>query len=116
MATARRSPWAMLALAVALIFSGMYLLTALPRLAYAYDLDFVEDSMLLQSLRFARGLPVFVPPSADFVPHIYMPLYTWLGGLLFRLTGPGLAPLRLLSLAATLVTTCLIFYITRRES
>jgi 4-amino-4-deoxy-L-arabinose transferase-like glycosyltransferase len=45
-----------------------------------------------------------------------MPLYAWLGGLLFKLVGPSFLPLRLLSLAATGTTAGLIYWIARRES
>ena len=105
-----------LAILAALIYTAMFFFTALPRVFYPYDLDFIEDGMLMQSLRFAEGRPVFLPPNAEFVPHVYMPLYAWLVGLLFRLTGPGFLPLRLLSLAAVLATTALIFWIACRES
>ena len=94
----------------------MYFITALPRIFYPYDLDFIEDSMLLQAWQFARGLPVFASPNADFTAHAYMPLYTWLGGLLLQITGPSFAPLRLFSFTAVLCTAALIFYIARRES
>jgi hypothetical protein len=100
----------------ALAFIGAYVFTALPRIVYPYDLDFVEDSMLIQSLRFAEGRPVYIAPSAEFVPHVYMPLYSWLGGVLLRLSGVSYAPLRLLSFAATLGTAGLIFYAAQRES
>lgn len=94
----------------------MYFATAIPRVLYPYDLDFVEDGLLMHSLRFAQGQPVYAAPSADFAADNYTPLYLWLGGLLFKLAGPGLLPLRLSSLAATLTTAALIFYLARRES
>lgn len=105
-----------LALVAALVFALMYFATALPRIVYPYDLDFIEDSMLMQALRFARHQPVFIAPNADFNPHVYMPLYTWLGGWLFQITGPSFVPLRLLSFSASLVTTLLIGYISFRET
>ncbi|MBI1877610.1 MAG: glycosyltransferase family 39 protein, partial [Chloroflexi bacterium] len=83
---------------------------------YPYDLDFIEDGLLLTSLRLANNQPVFIPPNADFVPHVYMPLYIWLGGLLFKVTGPSFIPLRLLSLAAIVSICGLIYWIARRES
>ena len=104
------------ALFVAFVFAAMYFLTAIPRIFYPYDLDFVEDSMLMESIRFANDQPIFIPPSADFVPHVYMPLYSWLGGLLFKVTGPSYIPLRLLSLTATLSTSGLIYWIAWSES
>jgi hypothetical protein len=105
-----------LALGAAVIFSGMYFVAAIPRVFYPYDLDFIEDGLLMTALRVANGQAVFLPPNAEFVPHVYMPLYTWLGGLLFKVTGPGFAPLRLLSLTATIATAALIYGIARRES
>src|SRR5574342_572072 len=101
---------------VSVVFIAMFFVTALPRLVYPYDLDFIEDSMLMQSLRIADGQPVYVPPNADFNPHVYMPLFLWLGGMLFRISGPSLVSLRSLSLTATLATTVLVYWIALRES
>ncbi len=100
----------------AVFFMGLYFSTALPRLVYPYDLDFLEDSVLMESVRFANNQPVYVPPNVEFNPHVYMPLYFWLGGLLFKLGGPSLFSLRALSLAATLTTTLAIYFIAQRES
>lgn len=63
---------------IAVVFIAMFFVTALPRLLYPYDLDFIEDSMLMQSLQIAQGQPVYIPPNADFNPHIYVPLFPWL--------------------------------------
>jgi hypothetical protein len=101
---------------VAVVFAGMYFLTAIPRVLYPYDLDIVEDGLLMEALRVADDQPIFVPPNADFIPDTYMPLYFWLGGALFKVTGPGFAPLRSVSLAAIVLTGGLIFWIARRES
>jgi hypothetical protein len=100
----------------AALFTAMFLVTALPRVVYPYDLDFIEDGIVMQALRVAQGLPVYVAPNADFNPHVYMPLYFWLGGLLLKLGGPPMALLRALSFTATLSTTVLIYVIARRES
>ncbi len=105
-----------LAVLAALVFGVMYFLVAIPRVFYPYDLDFFEDSLLMQSLRIANGQPIYAPPNADFVPHVYMPLYTWLGGLLLKITGPSFVPLRLMSLAATIATAVMIYASARRES
>lgn len=105
-----------LVLAAAFAFAAMYFFTALPRIVYPFDLDFEEDSVLMEALRFGQGQAVYIAPNAVFNPHVYMPLYFWVGGVIERVTGPGLTPLRLLSLAAILVTTGLIFWIARRET
>lgn len=104
-----------LALLVAALFSATYLVIAVARVTYPYDLDFLEDAILMQALRTAQGLPVHVPPGADYVPLNYMPLYTWLGGLLLKLSGPSLLPLRLLSFTSTLLTAAMVYWIARHE-
>jgi len=97
------------------VFTLMFFITVAPRLTYRYDLDFVEDSVLMQSLRVADGQPVYIAPNADFNPHVYMPLFFWLGGLVVKAVGPSLEALRAISLAATLVTTAVIYLVARRE-
>ena len=101
---------------IAIIFIALFFYTALPRLLYPYDLDFIEDSMLMESLQFAQGQPVYVPPNADFNPHVYMPLFFWLGALLFKIGGPSLPLLRSISFGATLLTTLLIYWISVHEA
>ena len=101
---------------VAVALAAAALITAIERIAYPFDIDFVEDGMLMQAWRVANGLPIYVAPSAEFAPHVYMPLYSWIGGALLAITGPSLAPLRLLSLIATLATASLIALIGWRES
>lgn len=105
-----------LAVAGAFLFAGMYVLTAVPRLLYPHDLDFLENNSLMQALRFAAGQPVYAPPAADFVATIYTPFYTWLGGGLFRVVPPGFLPLRLISFMATLGVAGLVGVIAWRES
>lgn len=98
----------------AVIFIITYLFVAIGRVFYPFDLDFIENAMLLQAWRTGAGLPVYLPPNGEFVPQVYMPLYTWLGSLPLRLTGPVMWPLRLLSLASTLGTAVLLYLIGRR--
>ncbi|MCO6451677.1 MAG: glycosyltransferase family 39 protein [Caldilineales bacterium] len=103
----------MLLLAVGM--TAIYLAIAISRITYPYDLDFIENAMLLQAWRGATGQAVYLPPNADFVPQVYMPLYTWIGGLLLKLTGPVLWPLRLISLTSVLLTAVILYFVSRRE-
>src|SRR5690242_12318028 len=105
-----------LAWIVAICYGGVCLYVAFRRITYPYDLDFIEDNMLMQAIRVSLGKPVYVPPYADFVPQVYMPLYTFLGGWIFKVIRPSYFPLRLLSFSATILTAILIFSISRRLS
>ncbi|MCB8978278.1 MAG: glycosyltransferase family 39 protein [Ardenticatenaceae bacterium] len=101
---------------ISLTASLAYLRLGLARVVYPYALDLVEEGMVMQAWRVAQGLPVFVPPNAEFVPQVYMPLFTFLGGLLMRLTGFGFWLLRLISFLSVVGTAVLIFSIGWRES
>jgi hypothetical protein len=103
-----------LAWIVGICYGGFYLYGAFKRITYPYDLDFIEDNMLMQAIQVSLGKPVYVPPNADFVPHVYMPLYTLLSGWIFKAIAPSYVPMRLLSFSATIVTAILIFSISRR--
>ncbi|MBI5060425.1 hypothetical protein HZB60_11665 [candidate division KSB1 bacterium] len=97
-------------------FVGMFIATAVQRLRFPFDLEWIEGSMAAHVQRVVDGLPLYVPPSADFVPSIYPPLYFWLSAPFAQFMGPGLAPLRLLSLVATLGSLVLIGWLVRRET
>lgn len=46
------------------------------RFGYGYDLEWMESGMLSQALRVANGHPPYNAPSADFIAHLYSPLYS----------------------------------------
>ncbi len=108
--------YAIFVLLVSIGFAFSYLYVGIARVTYPYALDFVEEDMLMQAWRVAQHLPVFVPPNADFVPQVYMPLYTWLGGQVLRFVSPAFWPLRLLSFLSTLTTAVLVAGISWQES
>ena len=87
--------WLVLAaLLTAALYAVMFVMAVIPRLLYPYDLNFIENGLLMTALRETSGQPVFIAPQAEFTPHVYMPLYTWLGGLLFKWIEVGYIPLR----------------------
>ena len=52
------------------------------RVAYPFDIEWMEGGMLVHAWRLRQGLGLYVEPSSDFVPYIYPPLYPWLMSLL----------------------------------
>ncbi|MCI0396761.1 MAG: glycosyltransferase family 39 protein [Chloroflexi bacterium] len=101
---------------VALGFMLLYLYVGISRVRYPYSLDLIEDNLVMQAWRVMQNEPDYVPPNAEYVPQVYMPLYGWIGGLIFKVTGPGFGPLRAFSFLATLATAGLIYWIAARES
>jgi len=45
------------------------------RVAYPYDLEWMEGGMLHHALRIRDGQGIYVPPNIDFIPYLYTPLY-----------------------------------------
>jgi hypothetical protein len=105
-----------LAWLVAMGYGVFCLYVAVRRLLYPYDLDFIEDNMLMQAIQVSLGKPVYVPPNADFVPQVYMPFYTLLSGWIFKFITPSYLPMRLLSYSATILTAIMIFLLSRKIS
>jgi hypothetical protein len=69
------------------------------RIDYGFDLEWMEGGMLVHVDRLRKGQGLYVPPSADFVPYIYPPLYPWVLSLLGE---PSYFLGRLLSILGTL--------------
>lgn len=85
----------------ALWYLGSYLVVALARIAYPYDLEWMEGGMLEHVARVLRGQPLYVPPSVEFTPYIYSPLYSYVAALFAKLFGLRLLALRMVSLIAS---------------
>ena len=86
----------------------MLVAVAASRLAYPFELDWVEGALLEQTLRVRAGVPLYVAPSTAYVPLIYAPLFNYAAAAMAALVGPGFAALRTVSAlaaAATLVIT-----------
>jgi hypothetical protein len=70
------------------------------RLFWPYDLEWMEGGMVLQALRVAHGQPLYGPPTLDYVPFLYGPLYPALLATLGRAFGVSYALGRLISIAS----------------
>lgn len=97
----RRLPQAVL-VAGALWYLGAYLLVALARIGYPYDLEWMEGGTLEHVARVLGGQPLYVAPSLEFTPYIYGPLYYYVAAPLAKLFGLRLLSPRLVSFAASL--------------
>jgi hypothetical protein len=65
-----------LVLALPALYQIALLVTAIAgRLAYPYDLEWMEGGMLHHAQRIRDGAGIYVPASIDFIPFLYTPLY-----------------------------------------
>ncbi len=93
-----------------------YLVVAVLRMNYPYELSYFEGSTVEVTARVVAGQPLYGPPTLDFAPWPYPPLYFWLTGAVASVTGLSLFPLRLVSFVASLFVLLLIGVIVRRVS
>ena len=57
------------------------------RIAYPYDLEWMEGGLLVHADRLAQGLSLYPPPSVDFIPYPYTPGYPALLSVVGRIFG-----------------------------
>jgi hypothetical protein len=65
-------------LAIAVPALGQLVLLAIAigaRFAYPYDLEWMEGGLLHHAHRISEGEGIYGPPSVDFIPYLYTPLY-----------------------------------------
>ena len=69
---------------VSLLFAAI-----VQRVAYPYDLEWMEGGVLVHALRLSRGEGIYVAPSVDFIPFLYTPLYPAVLAALGKVFGLG---------------------------
>ncbi len=97
-------------------FLLVYLIIAVARLAYPFELEWMEGGSVLQVQRILQGQSLYVAPSLNFIPFIYTPLYFYVSALVAQVTGDGFFPLRLVSFLSSLGCFAFIFMMVRRRT
>ncbi|MSP61372.1 MAG: hypothetical protein EXR72_13705 [Myxococcales bacterium] len=105
----------LLAALTALGWLGLTLYLFARRVAYPYDLEWMEGGMLCHALRLLEGKPLYAPPSVDFIPFFYTPLYPALLAALSRVFGLGYAMARATSALSFLFSCWLGYTFARRH-
>jgi hypothetical protein len=72
------------------------------RLAYPYDLEWMEGGMLAHAWRLANGAQIYVEPGPEFIPYVYPPGYAFVLAVLAKVFGLGHALGRTVSVLGTL--------------
>ncbi|HEY1555264.1 MAG TPA: hypothetical protein VGF94_10570 [Kofleriaceae bacterium] len=90
-----------IAIAVPALYQLWLLASAIAgRVGYPYDLEWMEGGLLHHAQRLAAGHGIYNPPSIDFIPYLYTPLYPALLALLGKVFGLTYALGRAISIAS----------------
>lgn len=81
---------------IALVLGVMVL-----RVGFPLELEWMEGGVLHQAHRFAHGQALYPPPSSDFVPFLYTPLFAIVLGTLGKMLGIGYGLGRVLSIVSS---------------
>jgi hypothetical protein len=97
-------------------FGLAFLVAAYFRVTYAYPLWVMEPPSVQAVRRILSGQPLYGPPTLEYVPTLYAPLYFYLSAAAAWVLGPSLLTLRLVSLLASIGSTALVGHLVWRET
>ncbi len=102
--------------ALSVLFVLLFLLVAYRRLHYPFEVDRMESGMLTSVWRLRQGYALYTPPSMEWAPFLYAPLFFYVAAAVTKGIGVQYAALRLISIAATLGSFALIFSLVLTET
>ena len=111
-----RDPLHLLAGLAAALSLAVYAALALIRVPHPFELEWMEGGSVSHVARLVAGKSIYGPPTLEFIPYVYPPLYYLVAAVPTHFLGLGLLPLRLVSLSATLVTLGILADWLRRET
>lgn len=95
---------------------GRYLWVVAHRIAYPFELEWMEGGSVEVVRRVAQGHNIYGPPSMRFTPWPYPPLYFWLSAAVSKVVGVGFPALRMVSFGASLAVLWLCYRIVSKET
>ena len=90
--------------------TGMFVYSIILRVGYPYELEWMTGSVLDHIERVRAGLPVYAPPTTNWIPYLYTPLYYWVSA---AFTDSFLG-CRVISIACALVQAICIHHLAKR--
>jgi len=97
-------------------FIAVFIVTAVMRMGYPFELEWMEGTVADHVSRLAEGRAMYVPPSVRFIPFGYTPLYFYMAAAFRACSSGGFFPLRLISFLSSLGCLALLFLYVRRET
>ena len=117
---AYRGGWGRLLPLVLGLFSalqiGLVIYLWLNHAAFPLNLEAMELTVLATVRRIQEGLPIYVPPTSDFTPLAYNPLYYLVSIPFTWMFGPGLLALRLSAIIGMLGCGVVLYLAVRHET
>jgi len=92
------------------------IITITMRIAYPFQLEWMEGQSLIQVNRILKGFPLYARPSIYYIPLLYTPFYFYLSAIFSLFLGDGFLALRIVSLISTILISYLLMLITFRYS
>ena len=100
----------------AVFFILLFLYVSLSRIDYPFELEWMEGGSVEHLERVMEGKPIYTPPSLEFIPYIYTPLYYYAAVPIAKITSISLLPLRIVSLISTILLLFFIYLFVRKET
>jgi hypothetical protein len=91
-----------LLVAAAAFYIIVFFYIAFSRINYPFELEWTEGGAVMHIEQILHGGKLYLPPSVNFMPFPYTPLYFYTSALVGAVTGVGYLPLRLVSILCTL--------------
>jgi hypothetical protein len=97
-------------------FILMFIVLAIIRMQYPYELEWIEGSHLDEVRWILAGHFPYIPPSISFLPSVKNPLYFYLAAGLLKIIGGGFLGPRLISTLSTIGCLLFIYVIVVQET
>ena len=99
------------------VFAGLFVFCAVQRVLYPFEVEWLEGEMICHALQVLQGLPIFGPPSSEFIAELYPPVYYYVIAAFFKLAGSVSFPLlRLVSVFSLAGILAFLYLIIRKEN
>jgi 4-amino-4-deoxy-L-arabinose transferase-like glycosyltransferase len=97
-------------------FFLLFLYVSLSRMAFPFELEWMEGGSVEQMDRLMKGQEIYTPPSIEYIPYIYTPMYYYVSAAIASFTGVSLLPMRIVSFISTLIIGLIFFFFARNET
>lgn len=101
---------------ISLIPVVFFFFIVVQRIGLPFDLEWGEGAGFNQIYHIMSGGRLYGPPSIDFTPLVYTPLYYWLSATISRIMPSAVLGARLLSVLASVGSVILIALLVRKET